>query len=58
MTITARSGTYLTVLTVLGLRHLQCPHCFEVRLRPYGWLRLLLLPFWGAVKLVRALTRA
>ncbi len=30
---------------VLGLRKYYCPHCFQVRVRPFGWLKVLLVPF-------------
>jgi hypothetical protein len=42
-------------LCVLGLRHMQCPHCFGTRIRPYGWLKILVMPFWGTAKLFRAM---
>ena len=30
---------------LLGFRGYYCPHCFQVRIRPCGWLKLLLAPF-------------
>lgn len=33
------------LLTLAGVRHLYCPHCFEVKLRPWGWLKVMLWPF-------------
>ena len=33
------------VFFVLGLRPHYCPHCFEISLRPAGWLRIVWWPF-------------
>ncbi len=30
---------------LLGFRQYYCPHCFQVRVRPFGWLKVLLRPF-------------
>lgn len=30
---------------LLGFRQDYCPHCFQVRVRPCGWLKMLLMPF-------------
>lgn len=34
------------LLLPLGFRRLYCPHCFEMKIRPSGWLRLLISPLW------------
>jgi hypothetical protein len=30
--------------TLAGCGRFYCPHCFEIQIRPCGWLRWLLLP--------------
>ena len=32
-------------LWLIGFRQYYCVHCFEIRIRPTGWLRWLLSPF-------------
>jgi hypothetical protein len=41
------------LLLLLGFRSYYCPHCFGARIRPCGWLRLLLAPFWAIFNLLR-----
>ena len=45
------SGLWL-ILAVLGVRCWYCPHCFEMRIRPCGWLRLVLAPFWAVFNML------
>ena len=45
------SGLWL-ILAVLGVRCWYCPHCFEIRIRPCGWLRLVLAPFWAVINML------
>jgi hypothetical protein len=45
------------ILLCIGLRHVHCPHCFEVRIRPYGLLKPLSFPVWGVARLFRTLMR-
>lgn len=33
------------LIRVLGLSRYYCPHCFQIQIRPSGWLRLVMLPF-------------
>jgi len=45
------------LLLLVGLRHVQCPHCFVIRLKPYGLLKPLAFPFWGAARIVRTVLK-
>ena len=36
------------LLACIGLRHLYCPHCFGIALRPFGLMTLLLWPLFAA----------
>jgi hypothetical protein len=38
---------------LLGFRRFYCPHCFEMRIRPCGWLRGLLAPAWILFNVLR-----
>ena len=37
-------------VSLIGFRRYYCPHCFQERIRPCGWLKYLFLPFRFAVK--------
>jgi hypothetical protein len=34
------------MLLLFGFRRYYCPHCFQMRVRPGGWLKMALAPFW------------
>gem|GEM_PF-420367 len=36
----------------LGLRRYYCPHCFEMRVKPTGWLLMVLAPFRLVIRLL------
>lgn len=42
-------------LALFGLRNHFCPHCFEISLRPVGWLKLLTSPLVVLARVGRAL---
>lgn len=45
------------VLGLFGARDFQCPHCFGVRLRPWGLLKCLTWPLWLVVRVLCRLLR-
>ncbi|MBL8818073.1 MAG: hypothetical protein JNL58_18750 [Planctomyces sp.] len=43
------------VLAIFGIRDHFCPHCFQLKPRPWGWLKVVLWPVFMVMKFFKAL---